>query len=126
MIPNGMIIGGALASLSIVMLFLGEGVRGMVELPGIFGNILSYARLMALGVASAGLAAVINDISMPMFRGGIIGIIAGTIILLLGHLINFVLGLIGPFLHSLRLQYVEFFTKFYEGGGTRYVPFGTK
>ena len=126
MIPNAMVIGGALASLSIVMLFLGEGVRGMVELPGIFGNILSYARLMALGVASAGLAAVINDISMPMFRGGIIGIIAGTIILLLGHLINFVLGLIGPFLHSLRLQYVEFFTKFYEGGGTRYVPFGTK
>ncbi|MEK6968212.1 MAG: V-type ATP synthase subunit I [Nanoarchaeota archaeon] len=125
-IPNGSLIGGALVAISIVMLFLGEGVRGLVELPGIFGNILSYARLMALGVASAGLAVVINDLAAPMFNAGVFGIIAGIIILFVGHLINFMLGLIGPFLHSLRLQYVEFFTKFYAGGGTRYIPFGTK
>lgn len=125
-IPYGTIIGGILVALSIVMLLIGEGIRGLVELPGIFGNILSYARLMALGVASAGLAAVINDLAGQMFSSGPIGIFAGVLVLLLGHTINFMLGLIGPFLHSLRLQYVEFFTKFYEGGGIRYVPFGTK
>ncbi len=125
-IPNGAAVGGVLVAISIIMLFIGEGIRGLIELPGIFGNILSYARLMALGVASASLAVVVNDLAGPMFKGGIVGIIAGVLILAVGHTINFILGLIGPFLHSLRLQYVEFFTKFYQGGGTRYIPFGTK
>jgi V/A-type H+-transporting ATPase subunit I len=57
---------------------------------------------------------------------GIIGIIGGIIIMIFGHTINLALGLIGPFLHSLRLHYVEHFTKYYKGGGKEFKAFGVE
>ncbi len=111
---------------SVIMLGVGEGVKGIVEIPSLFSNILSYARLMAIGLASIGLAGVVNDFAGPMFHQGVGGIIGATLILVIGHSINIALGLFGPFLHSLRLHYVEFFTKFYEGGGKPFKPFGTR
>ncbi len=119
------IFGFLMIGISVVLLYLGEGIRGMVELPSIFGNILSYARLMALGLASVGLAVVVNEMATEFFhKPSILNIIVGIIILVIGHVINIALGILGPFLHSLRLQYVEFFTKFYSGGGIAYRPFG--
>jgi len=119
-----MYLGFALCLAAAVMLFLGEGVQGLVELPSIFVHIGSYMRLMAIGLASVGLAVVINQQTIPLFSQGIIGIIGGILIFTVGHTINIALGIIGPFLHSLRLHYVEHFTKFYNGGGKEFNPFG--
>jgi len=106
------------------MLFKGEGIQGLIELPSIFVHIGSYLRLMAIGLASVALAVVINEQTRALFSQGIVGIIGGIIIFTIGHIINITLGIIGPFLHSLRLHYVEHFTKFYKGGGKEFSPFG--
>ena len=113
-----------LAIVGVFVIIKGEGARGAVELPAILSNILSYARLMAVGLASLSLALVVNDMAGQMFQSGIIGIISGILILILGHTINIALGILSPFLHSLRLHYVEFFGKFFEGGGRRFESFG--
>ena len=120
-------VGACLMLLSVVMLYKGEGIKGLIELPSIISNILSYMRLGAVGLASVGLAVVINEnLTMPFIEKGGIFIVLGILIFVVGHVINIALGIIGPFLHSLRLHYVEFFGKFYYGGGFPYVPFGKK
>ena len=122
----GILVGIGIILLSAVMLFKGEGIKGLIEIPGIFGNILSYARLMAIGVSSVQLDIVVNEQAGQFFHAGPFMAFFGVLILIIGHLINIVLGLMGSFLHSLRLHYVEFFTKFFEGGAIKYSPFGLK
>ena len=118
--------GAVFLGLSILMLLKGEGVKGLMELPSIFTNILSYARLMAIGLSSVVLAVIINDSAKEFFHKGGIFILIGMLILVIGHIINIMLGLLGSFLHSLRLHYVEFFSKFFHGGAKKYQPFGMK
>ena len=124
LVPVMLYVGIGLVIVTAVMLFFGEGIQGLIELPSIFVHIGSYMRLMAIGLASVGLAIVINEQSGILFSKGIFGILAGIIIFSIGHVINISLGIIGPFLHSLRLHYVEHFTKFYKGGGKEFSPFG--
>ncbi len=112
--------------LGIVMLYKGEGLKGVVELPQIFVHISSYLRLMAIGIAKKGLGNVVNTQSMILFQAGPLGIIGGVFVFILGHALNFALGVFGPFIHSLRLHYVEHFTKFYDGGGEEFEPFGAE
>jgi len=64
--------------------------------------------------------------SGEMFHSGGFMILAGILLLVVGHIVNIGLGLLGSFLHSLRLHYVEFFTKFFHGGAKKYAPFGAK
>lgn len=120
----GFLPGAIIALCSIAMIYLGEGPKGLVELPAILSNMLSYARLFAVGLSSASLALVINQMAGALWSSGIIGMIGAVIILVIGHVLNIALGILGPSLHSLRLHYVEFFSKFFHGGGEKYKPFG--
>ncbi|GFO97162.1 A-type ATP synthase subunit I [groundwater metagenome] len=126
--------GMVLAIIGLILLIKGEGFISILEIPTILSNVLSYSRLLAIGLSSVGIALVVNTLSMDLFirpdgvpMGGGAGLaLVGVVILFVGHLINLLLGILGPGLHSLRLQYVEFFTKFYVGGGKKYIPFGYK
>ncbi|MDT8357149.1 MAG: V-type ATP synthase subunit I [Methanomicrobiaceae archaeon] len=112
-----------------------ESALELVELPTIVSHVLSYTRLVAVGLSSVAIAGVINYIAIGMMiepqlaeisAVGIVFIIGGIAVLLVGHLLNTALGVLGGGLHSLRLHYIEFFTKFYKGGAKKYSPFGMK
>ncbi|MDE3089086.1 MAG: V-type ATP synthase subunit I [Chloroflexota bacterium] len=91
---------------------------GPIEILGSVSNILSYLRLAAIGLSSVYLALVANEMA-GVVGGGIVGIIVGALF----HALNIALGILSPTIQSLRLHYVEFFGKFYEGGGTDFTPF---
>lgn len=92
-------------------------------------DILSYARLYGLMLSGAQIASIVSTkLAQPMLTspGGVGGVIACVLILLLGHAFNIAMGLLGAFVHDARLQYVEFFSRFYEGDGELFTPFGMK
>ncbi|MBI1882944.1 MAG: hypothetical protein HYS08_01895 [Chlamydiae bacterium] len=106
--------------IGVPLLIYMKGPMMIMELLSFVGNMLSYARLMAVGVASAYLAFVGNML------GGLVGnVILGAIIAILFHIINMALAF-SPTIQSARLHYVEFFTKFYESGGSIYQPLARK
>jgi V/A-type H+-transporting ATPase subunit I len=114
----GIYSGAALLIIGFCLIIYGAGAFGALEVMGTVGNILSYARLMAIGMASVILAIVANQMA------GAFGIaIIGIIMALLLHGLNIVLAMFSPSIHSIRLHLVEFFSKFYEGGGVAYKPF---
>jgi V/A-type H+-transporting ATPase subunit I len=108
---------------SYVMKILG-GLVKFYDIVGYFGDVLSYARLLALGLATSAIALAVNDIA-SMVRGMpyYIGYIVMVLILIGGHLFNLAVNTLGSFVHSARLQYLEFFGKFFQGGGAEFKPF---
>jgi V/A-type H+-transporting ATPase subunit I len=103
---------------ALLLIIYGAGAMGPMEIMSSVGNILSYARLMAIGLASAILAFVANKL------GGEMEVLAvGIIVAVLLHALNIVLAMFSPSIHSVRLHLVEFFSKFYKGGGIVYKPF---
>jgi V/A-type H+-transporting ATPase subunit I len=112
-----------------------ENFLEVIELPTIVSHVLSYARLVAVGLSGVAIAMVVNYMTFDMFINpalknftllSIVLILVGVGIFLFGHLLNIALCILGGGLHSIRLHYVEFFTKFYKGGGKKYSPFGIK
>jgi len=130
------ILSGIVIVVSIVMMVMGpEGPMSLAHVPFYVSNLISYLRLLAIGLASVGLAFAANQLAfyvvMPMLSGGaesptFTAIIVGIVLLTTVHFINILLGILSPFMHPLRLHYVEMFTKFYSahGGGVEYSPFG--
>lgn len=92
------------------------------KITGTFGDTLSYMRLFALGLATGIIASSINVIAGMLWTNPV-GKIGAIAVLLFGHPFNIVINSLGGFIHSTRLQFVEFFTKFYEGGGKEFKPF---
>ncbi len=120
--------GWATPSLVVVIVGLVLLIRGLgpigalmapVELLSTVGNILSYLRLAAIGLASVYLAMVGN-----IMAGRAGSVLVGVLIAVLFHALNIALGAFSPTIHALRLHYVEFFTKFYESGGEPFQPMG--
>jgi V/A-type H+-transporting ATPase subunit I len=108
-----------------IMLSVFEGALAAMEILGVVGNMASYMRLAAVGVAKGATALAFNTMFLPMIVGGnIIFIIIGGLMLVMMHALIFLLGTMSAGIQALRLNYVEFFLKFYEGGGTKFKPFG--
>jgi V/A-type H+-transporting ATPase subunit I len=126
------IVGAVMLVTGVLFIARDSGLE-LVELPTIISHVLSYSRIVAVGLSSVAIAMVVNYISIglliePQLENitvtGVLFIILGVAVFLVGQALNLALGILGSGLHSVRLHYVEFFTKFYKGGGKKYNPFG--
>lgn len=99
----------------------GLGLYDVYNITGWLSDVLSYSRLLALGLATGVIASVVN--MMGSMIKGPVGVIVFIIVFILGHILNIAINLLGAYVHTCRLQYVEFFGKFYEGGGLPFRPF---
>jgi V/A-type H+-transporting ATPase subunit I len=110
--------GIVLLIIALPLLMYGGGLPAMLDIMSGLGNVLSYARLMAIGMASVVIALVANTLGSSM---GIV--LVGFLVAAMLHILNIVLCMFSPSIHALRLHIVEFYGKFYEGGGRQYDPF---
>ncbi|MFB6253890.1 MAG: V-type ATP synthase subunit I [Halobacteriaceae archaeon] len=147
------IAGLVLGLIGLVLIIAGEGGVGFLESPNTLVNVISYTRIAAVLLAKAGMAYVVNllvfgayqkhheihfmlssgtaphgaEVIFPgIVHGSIVGAIGGFVILIVGHLLVLALGVTSAGLQAVRLEYVEFFNKFYDGGGSKYQPFGQR
>lgn len=100
-------------------------ISGMGALYGVTGwisDLLSYVRLFGMGLATGVIGMVINQLVKMIMSGGIIGIVIGVVVFVGGHLFNAAINILGAYVHTCRLQYIEFFGKFYEEGGKPFQP----
>lgn len=104
---------------------IGLGFWGVYGLTGLVGDLLSYARLFGLGIATTAIATVMNQLAGMVYHaaGPIAGAVLAVLLLVMGHTFNLVLSVLGSTVHSARLHFVEAFRSFFRGGGIKYKPF---
>ncbi len=105
---------------------VGGGAWALYNITGLVGDVMSYARIFGLGLSSGIIAGVVNTIALTIAESIPYGIgwVIAVLVLIAGHSFNFVMAMIGSVVHPARLQFLEFFGKFFEGGGRAYAPFG--
>ena len=109
--------------------FLGKFTKGFGALYGVIGllsDVLSYARIFGLMLSGMIIAQQFNGIGLDLIAGGPVGWIFGPLVMLIGHAFNLAMGVLGAYIHDCRLQYIEFFSKFYTGEGEAFAPLGSR
>ena len=104
---------------------LTSGILSLYDITGYLSDVLSYSRLLALGLTTGVIASVINTMAKTV-SGSIVGYVAMALIIIGGHVFNLVINVLGAYVHSSRLQYIEFFSKFYDSGGRAFNPLRVK
>lgn len=128
----GTYIGGAIIILSLGLLMYGGGIYGVMDIFSFIGDIVSFARLLALCLATGGFAMTVNILTqlvLPTQIDGVLSVIlviASIIVFLGGHLFNFLFQALGAFIAGLRLNFVEFFAQFFKGGKNIFKAFGSE
>jgi V/A-type H+-transporting ATPase subunit I len=107
---------------SLIPIIRAEGIIGIMEIPSVVGNILSFSRILAVGLASVVVAMIVNQLLMPSPEQGLLAILMVPLFII-GHLFNTLLGMFESLVQGGRLNYVEFFSKFFKGGGEKFAPF---
>lgn len=105
-----------------ILLRLALGLYDLYGITSWLSDVLSYSRLLALGLATGVIASVVNQMG-SMFGTGVLGTIVFILVFIIGHVFNMAINILGAYVHTNRLQFVEFFGKFYEGGGKPFEPF---
>jgi len=123
----GMVLGGILIVAAIGILIWANGAFGLMDIFGFMGDVLSFARLLALCLATGGIAMTVNILAV-MVNGMIpfAGIVLAIFIFIFGHIANFAFQVLGAFINALRLNYVEFFAQFFEEGKGKFEAFKAK
>lgn len=124
-------LGGALGKGKSFLKRIMGGLKKYYDIIGYFSDILSYCRIFGLGLATGAIAMVVNTIAeiiIGMFPQNLafIGVIISIPILVLFHLFNIAINVLGAYIHNCRLQYIEFFSRFFTGGGRLFYPLGTR
>jgi len=116
-------IGLLLVLIALILLYMCYGFLFFTNIIGVVGNTLSYARLLAMALTTAGIAMSFNFLAAMAMDIPIVGILIAGIVFISGHVINILINSLGAFVHSLRLHYVEHFGTYYSGGGKPFQPF---
>ncbi len=122
----GLVIGAMFVIAALGLLIWGSGAYGIMDVFSYMGDVLSFARLLALCLATGGVAMTVNIIAkmcMTMLPIPVIGIILAIIVLIGGHIVNWLFQTLGAGVNALRLNYVEFFAQFYMGGKHKFEAF---
>jgi V/A-type H+-transporting ATPase subunit I len=105
---------------------IGKGIFTIYGITGVLGDVLSYSRLLALGLATGVIAGVMNTLASMVGQIPVVGVVGLVMVLIFGHLFNLFISGLSAFVHSIRLQFMEFFTKFYTGEGELLSAFSEK
>ena len=103
-----------------------KGLYALYGITGYLSDVLSYSRLLALGLATGVICNVVNKMASMAGGPGAVGTVVFILIIIIGHALNIAINVLGAYVHTIRLSYVEFFGKFYEGGGRAFNPFNMK